>query len=364
LKKIGFWDPIIGKEEISNIKKVLENNYPNEGYLTKKFEKKVESVLKVKHGVAVSSGTASIFLALKSLGVDKDDEIIIPDLTFGATANAVLLIGCKLVLCDVDENLGFDLEKLKKKITKKTKAIIIVHISGRGTNIRQVLAICRKKKIFLIEDAAEAFFSKNNNDYLGTIGDIGCFSLTASKIITTGQGGIIVTNKTKIFEKLLLLKNQGIKGKSDGGNVIHRVAGFNFKFTNVQAAIGLAQLKTIKKRVRILKNNHLMYKKCLKQLNNVSLLKFKKEEVPLWNDCKVKQRDKLFSFLEKKKIICRKYWYPVHYHTPFKKFYDKSLQNTKILSKSLIWFPSSLNLLKKDIIFICKQIFIFYKIYE
>jgi len=148
LKKIGFWDPIIGKEEISNIKKVLENNYPNEGYLTKKFEKKVESVLKVKHGVAVSSGTASIFLALKSLGVDKDDEIIIPDLTFGATANAVLLIGCKLVLCDVDENLGFDLEKLKKKITKKTKAIIIVHISGRGTNIRQVLAICRKKKIF------------------------------------------------------------------------------------------------------------------------------------------------------------------------------------------------------------------------
>ena len=255
-KKINFWDPVIGNTEIKLIQKALKMNWPNEGIFTKLLEKKIENLINVKHAICVTSGTISIFLALKALGVRHGDEVIVPDITF-ATAMAVKLASAKLILVDVNKsNLSFDLKKLKKKINKKTKVIIPVHISGRAADMKNLKKIAKDKK-FLVEDAAEALLSKYKNRYLGTIGDLGCFSLTASKTITTGQGGIIVTNNTKLYNKIKLLKNQGIKGKSDGGNVKHNSVGFNFKFTNLQSAMGLAQIKSLKKRCIRLKKNQL-----------------------------------------------------------------------------------------------------------
>ena len=162
---------------------------------------------------------------------------------------AVTLTGAKLVLVDVkSETLSFNFKELNKKINKKTKAIIPVHISGRAAEMNLLMKISRKNKISIVEDAAEEFLSKYKGKYLGTIGKLGCFSLTASKTITTGQGGIVVTNNTDLYKKIKLLKNQGILGKSDGGNVIHKSIGWNFKYTNLQAAMGLAQISTIQKR--------------------------------------------------------------------------------------------------------------------
>ena len=363
-KKINFWDPVIGNQELKNIEKVLKMNWPNEGHYTFLLEKKIEKLLKVKHAVCVTSGTISIFLALKSLDIGPLDEVIVPDLTFGATAMAVKLTGAKLVIADINkDNLGFNLTELKKNINKKTKAIIPVHISGRAAEITQIKKIAKKNKIFIVEDAAEALLSKHKKKYLGTIGDLGCFSLTASKTITTGQGGIIVTNNSKLFKKIKLLKNQGIIGRSDGGNVRHSIVGYNFKFTNLQAAMGLAQIATLKTRALKLKNINSLYRKKLKYLEEIKVLDFDLSggEVPLWTDVyALKKRDQLIDYLKKNGIECRKFWYPLHLQKPFKDKNKKYQVATDIYNK-LFWLPSSMTLTEKKITSICNLIIKFYK---
>ena len=363
LNKVNFFEPVIGGREIENIKEVIKINWPNEGKFTKLFERKIEKKLKVKHAVCVTSGTISIFLSLKAIGVTSHDEVIVPDITFGATAMAVKLSGAKLVIADIDkESLSFDFQDLKKKINKKTKAIIPVHISGRGANMTLLKRLARKKRIYLVEDAAEALFSKYKNFFLGTIGDVGCFSLTASKIITTGQGGIIVTNNTKIYKKIKLLKNQGVLGQSDGGDVKHVTEGYNFKYTNLQAAMGLAQLDTLAKRASKLKKNNRLYRSKLKNIKDLKILNFNYSngEVPLWTDVYVKEnRNELISFLKKKGIICRKFWYPLHLQKPFKNSNTKVKASSKIYKK-LFWLPSSINLTEKKINHICNLIIRFF----
>tara|TARA_B100001248_G_C27389224_1_gene461401 strand:+ start:243 stop:1358 length:1116 start_codon:yes stop_codon:yes gene_type:complete len=363
-KKISFWDPIIGNKEIKSINSALKMNWPNEGKFTFEFERKIEKLLKVKHAICTTSGTISIFLALKSLDIGHNDEVIVPDITFGATAMAVKLVGAKLVIVDVNEkNFGFDLNKLEKNINKKTKAIIPVHISGRSAEMSKIMRIAKKRKIHVVEDAAEALLSKFKNKYLGTIGDLGCFSLTASKTITTGQGGIVVTNNSNLYKKIKLLKNQGILGKSDGGNVKHKTIGYNFKFTNLQAAMGIVQIETINQRATKLKKNNFFYKKKLKNVNEIKILDFdiKNGEVPLWTDAYAyKKRDKLIEFLKKNSIECRKFWYPLHLQKPFKEKNSKFKTSSKIYNK-LFWLPSSLNLNEKKITLVCNLIKKFYR---
>ena len=360
-KNINFWDPVIGSQEIKLINKALKMNWPNEGHFTSQFEKRIEKLLNVKHAICTTSGTISIFLALKAVGIKQNDEVIVPDVTFGATAMAVKLANAKLVIVDVNkENISFNLDDLKRKITKKTKVIIPVHISGRAADLNGIKKTIQKKKIYIIEDAAESLYSKYKNKFLGTIGDLGCFSLTASKTITTGQGGIIVTNNSNLNNKLRLLKNQGIKGKSDGGDVRHLSVGYNFKFTNLQSAMGIAQLASLKQRVIELKKINLLYRTKLKNLSQIKILEFKKGEVPLWTDAiALQKRDELIKFLKKNKVECRKFWFPLHLQKPFKKPSSHFKNSSKIYNK-LFWLPSSLKLKEKDIIYITNLIKKFY----
>ena len=277
---------------------------------------------------------------------------------------AVALTGAKMILVDVNkENLSFNLRELKKKINNKTKAIIPVHISGRSAEVGKIKSIIKGKKIFIIEDAAEALFSKHRGTFLGTIGDIGCFSLTASKTITTGQGGIIVTNSNKFFKNIKLLKNQGIVGKSDGGNVKHITIGYNFKFTNLQAAMGLAQIESLKKRTIKLINNNKIYRKKLSMVKEIRVLdfNFSDGEVPLWTDVfAYRKRDNLIEYLKKNGVECRKFWYPLHLQKPFKQHNNKFKVSSSIY-KNLFWLPSSLNLNLKQITYVCDLIKKFYQ---
>ena len=358
-KYINFAEPVIDIPlTLKMLKIALNKNFPGEGELVKKFETKISKLLKVKHVLTCSNGTASIFLALKSIGVKKGDEVLIPNITFQATANAVKLTGATPVLVDISpENLLMDPKDLKNKINKYSKAIIPVHVSGRGSNIKKILKIAKEKKISLIEDAAEAFMSKFEKKFLGTYGAIGCFSFAPNKIITTGQGGIVITNNSKIYKSLLRLKDQGrIKNKKQ---VEHQylTAGFNFKFTNLQAALGISQLKTIKKRVNILKYNYLFYQKNLSNKKDIKMLNFdlKKGELPLWVDIKIKNRVRFYDFLKKKKILCRFFWKPLNLTKPFRQSFKK-LKNSEKVKNKLMWLPSSLSMTKRDIKDICKEI--------
>mgnify|MGYP001156784736 CR=1 FL=1 len=358
-KKILLAEPYIeNKKTISLVKRVLRSNFPNEGKYTKLFERKISKLLGVRYAVATTSGTISIFLALKAVGIGEGDEVIVPNLTFPATANAVKLSGAKPILTDINNNnLLIDEKKLIKKINKKTKAIIPVHVSGRGSNIKEILKIAKRRKIFVIEDAAEAFMSKKNYKYLGTFGDLGCFSFAPNKIITTGQGGIIVTNNKLIYQNLCELKDQGRIGPTTGGEDKYNSVGYNFKYTNLQAALGLDQLRTINQRVNRLKNHYKFYKKNLIQNKKFKLIGFdlKNGELPLWTDVYSSKRNKLFKYLKDKRIFCRYFWHPLNTCKPYKQSFF-SLKNSKKLQGKLMWLPSSLNLKKKDLFKICNFI--------
>ena len=307
MKKINWWNPDFSKNKGSLLKKVLSSNFINEGKYTQKFENEISKLLNVRFCSLTTSGTIAIFLALRSLGVGNEDEVIVPNFTFIATANAVRLCGAKPVFVDIDENnLGMDPKKIEIKISKKTKAIVVVHVSGRSANLNKIISLSKKHNLKIVEDAAEALYSKyDKNSFLGTLGDVGCFSLSPNKIISTGQGGIIVTNKKNIYENIKKLKDQGRLSRGSGGDDVHDFEGYNFKFNDISAVIGLDQLKLIKKRKQKQIETFKFYKK---NLNNKILKIFNFNinnniELPLWIDATFTSKNlrSFFVYLQKKK---------------------------------------------------------------
>ncbi len=363
-KRIPWWEPRIGsKLEREYIEKVFTDNYANEGKLTTRFEEKIAKTLGVKHAVATTSGTNAIFLALKAAGVGYGDEVIVPDATFIATANAVTLTGATPILVDIDpEDLNISIKAVKAAITEKTKAIVPVHVTGRGADMENLLVLAREHNLIVVEDAAEAFFSKHKGKYLGTWGDAGCFSFSAAKTITTGQGGMIVTNNSELYEKLKPLKDQGRPMRGTGGDDAHNTIGFNFKYTDLQAAIGLGQFELVKKRTARMKKNYAMYKKSLKNIPgfNIFDIDVKQGGVPQWVDVLVDRRDELDKYLNSLNIDCRRYWKPIHQQKAYP-LSDKTFPNsTKYLPKAL-WLPSAFTLTDKDIETVIGHIKEFYK---
>jgi len=358
MKKINFSSPVINLDKSSKLFKIaIKNNFPNEGSLTNIFENKIKKILNVKYLIATTNGTSAIYLALKANGIGYGDEVIIPNITFPATANAVHMTGAKVVLADISKNnLLINLNSLKKNISKKTKAIIPVHISGRGNNIQEIMKIANKKKIKVIEDAAEAFGSKNKDKILGSFGICGCFSFAPNKIITTGQGGLVITNNKKVFLRIKQLKDQGRVNTFNEKNFYH-YRGFNFKFTDLQASIGISQIKDFSERKKKLLNIYKFYEKNLNQNKNFKLIGFdvKNGELPLWTDVYCDNSKKLYNFLKRKKINCRLFWDPINTMKPYKKKFI-NLNTSRILQNKLIWLPSYLNLKKNELKYICLNI--------
>jgi perosamine synthetase len=358
-KKIAWWTPEVGsKEEHRLVAKVLSDNYPNQGPVTRELEAQIAELLKVKYVSMTTSGTAALFLALRAAGVRPGDEVIVPDIAFIAAGNAVDLCGAKVVLVDVDpKTLTLSPSAFKKAITKKTKAVIPVHISGRGASMRSIKSIARKAGAAVVEDAAEAFMSKHEGTYLGTIGDVGCFSLAGNKTITSGQGGFVVTNNKQIYEQIKFLKNQGVTGVPTGGDDTHPVVGYNFKYTDLQAALALGQLSRLQKRLSRMKHTHELYKKGLRGISGLYVFPFDtdKGEVPQWTDVLVERRDELEEYLRQKNIECRKFWFPMHKHVPYKQPEGRFPISTKLNPKAL-WLPSAFTLTDKEVRYVVAEI--------
>tara|TARA_A100001015_G_C15015856_1_gene725470 strand:+ start:403 stop:1509 length:1107 start_codon:yes stop_codon:yes gene_type:complete len=353
MSQINFWDTQVGKKDLDFVKKSILLNYPNEGKFTKILENKIKKLLKVRYCLATPSCTLAIYLGLKSVGVGQKDEVLVPNLTFPATANAVLMSGAKVVLVDINPNtLNIDLKDLQKKINNKTKAIVPVHVTGRGCEVAGIKKIIKKKKkkIFIVEDAAEAFLSKKNNKYLGSHGDVGCFSLSPNKIFTSGQGGLLITNNKKIYNFAKVFKTQGRVGKTTGGNDKHISTGANLKFSNINAGLAISELNKVSYRKKKLIQNYNFYKRNLNIGENFKILKFNIDngELPLWTDVLCSKRDELYEFLKKRKIVCRRFWTPLSKGGLYSNQKHNSFKKTMLIEKKAMWLPSSFLMTKKQ----------------
>ena len=364
MKKIPWWEPRIdGPKEKELLGQVLKSNFPNDGDYTTQFEKEAARRLGSTYAVGVTSCTAAMFLALKALDIGHGDEVVVPDMTFIATANAVSMTGAKPVLVDVDTvMMTMAPESFLAAITSKTRAVMPVHVSGRAARMSEILKIAAEHNIYVVEDAAEAFLSKHNGRYLGTFGVMGCFSFSPPKTITMGQGGLVVTNDENIFFRLKELKDQGRPIRGTGGADIHNSVGYNFKLTNLQAALGFAQLDYVNERIARMVRNYELYRQSLRGINGFSFPGFDVAlgEVPQWTDAIVERRDELDEHLKTQGIECRRFWFPIHTQAPYKLPNDNFPHSTRLSPKAL-WLPSAFTLTDEDIETVCERIRTFLK---
>jgi len=245
--------PDIGNEELEEIIKVLSSKNLVQGEKVQQFEEVLSKYLNIKYCIAVSSGTAALHLALLSLGIGKEDQVIVPDFTFPATANAVELTGATPSFVDISlDSFCIDANKIEQAINGKTKVIMPVHEFGQCADMDKIMDIARKSNLKVVEDGACALGSSYKGKKAGTMGDLGCFSFHPRKIITTGEGGMIVTQEEELAKKIISLRNHGISYIN--GKTCFTQPGFNYRMTDIQAAMGIAQMKKLDKIIHLRKN--------------------------------------------------------------------------------------------------------------
>jgi len=360
---IRWFEPKFDKEDIEEVKKVIKNNYVNEGPKTKELEELLKNYLRVKYVILTINATAALFLVIKSEATRrniKDFEVIVPDMTMIATATAVDWAGGKPVLVDVKkEDLTIDASKIENKITSRTIAIIPVHVLGRSAEMNKIKEIAKKYNLLVIEDAAGALGSSNNNKPLGTIGDVGCFSLQSNKIITSGQGGIIATNDDRLFE---IIRRYRDFGRLTNKEFFHEAVGYNLKFNDLSAALAFSQFKKIEERKKLFLSQFNYYKRMLKEVNKITFFPLEEGEIPLWIDVIAERRDELYEFLAHNQIYCRKCWPAIHRNKPFNSYgRDSDFPNSSFASDNVIWLPNGPAIKFKYIDLICNKIKEFYE---
>lgn len=235
--------PIFGKQEEAAVTKVLRSGLLAQGKNVALFEKNFANFMEVRHGVATSNGTAALHLALLALGIGKGDEVITTSFSFVASTTAILHSGAKAVFVDIDpKTFNLDPSKIVEKITPRTKAILVVHLYGLPANMEEISKISKKYRLVIIEDACQAHGAAIDQKKVGTFGQIGCFSFYPTKNMTTGEGGMIITNNTALVDRARLLREHGMKK-----HYHHEILGFNYRMTELSAAIGIEQLKKLAK---------------------------------------------------------------------------------------------------------------------
>ena len=360
-RHIPFWQPQVGREELGLVAEVLESSFLNDGEVTDLFEKRLASVLGAKHVITTTSGTTALFAALVAVGIKPGDEVLVPDVTFIATANAVTMAGGTPMLVDVEpDTLTISPAAAAKAITRKTRAILPVHLSGRAADMNALGPLARRYDLRIIEDAAEAFGSRyHDGRSLGTIGEVGCFSFSPNKLITTGQGGAVATNDDGIASRLREIKDQGRPKRGTGGDDTHVSVGFNFKFTNLQAAVGIGQLEMFPGRRLRMREIYRHYVTQLRELENVRILGFAEGELPLWIDAICGARDQLDAHLQEQNIHGRRFWHPLHTQAPYRRP-DAQFPVSSAAARDAFWLPSSFLMADEQIDRVCGSIRSFY----
>lgn len=356
--------PEVKGNEWKYIKECLDTNWVSSvGSYVDKFENDFANFVEAKNAVVTMNGTAALELALRTLGVGQGDEVIVSSLTFISPVNTIRYVGAHPVFVDVCRNTWvMDAEKIEEIITPKTKAIIPVHIYGQPVDMDKIMRIAQKHNLFVIEDATESLGAVYKGKNVGTIGDIGCFSFNGNKLITTGAGGMLVTNDKKLGEKAKYLSTQ-TKTVLDNGAFYHEEVGYNFRMPNLLAAMGCAQLENAKEYLKAKREHAVLYNKLLNNIKGITL-PVERNEIRnvywlysiLVEEDYALTRDELITKLRENGIQSRPFFMPVHDMPPYKNYTHGDMSITNEIAQRGINLPSSVGLKEEDIQKICKII--------
>lgn len=369
---IGLSVPNLKGNELKYVTKAIETEWVSTaGPYVKEFEKMISEYVGMPEAVACQSGTSGIHLALQTLGVERGDEVIVPTLTFIAAVNPVKYLEAEPIFMDCDDSLTIDPDKLEKfcaeectvkndllinnKTGKIIKAIVVVHVFGNLADMEKILNMAKKYHVKVMEDATEALGSrfvsgKFAGRFAGTMGDIGVYSFNGNKIITTGGGGMIVSSNKAYLDKCRYLSTQC---KDDVLYFVHNEVGYNYRMTNIQAALGLAQLEQLEGFIEIKEENYKEY-----IANGLELLPFRKGTRPnYWfYSLLTKNRDSLIEALDEEKIQTRPIWKLNHTQKMYKSAQAYRIEKAEEFYDTIVNIPCSTNLKKADVDYVSEKI--------
>jgi len=348
--KVPVAEPDIGKDELKNVMEAVKSGWvSSKGPFIEEFEKKFSNYVGLKDGIATSNGTTALHLALAALGIGREDKVLVPSLAFVAVANAVMYTGAEPIFLESHPKYWcIDPSRIKEKIDNQTKAIIIVHLYGHPCDIDEIMRIAKDHRLYIIEDCAEAHGAEYKGKKVGSFGIINCFSFYGNKIITTGEGGMCLTNNGELASKMRILRDHGMIPDK---KYWHDVIGFNYRMTNLQAALGVAQLKKIDFLIDKKRQIATAYKRLLQDLDAVTPapeMPWAKNVYWLYSVLVKKAfRDKIIEHLKRQGIEARPFFHPIHILPPYKR--SLTLPVAEELSATGLNLPSGSRLSENQI---------------
>jgi perosamine synthetase len=357
-------EPWIDEREFLQIQQVLESAWLVEGPKTEEFERRFAAWVGCRHAVAVNNATVALYISLRSLGVGEGHEIILPDFTFIATLNAVTWTGARPVLTDIDERtFNIDPQKVREAITPRTRVVIPVHLYGQSADMEAIMDIARDHDLLVIEDASESIGCRFQGRHVGAWGQAGCFSFYGNKTITTGQGGMITTDDENVWRGCFALKNHG---RQDRGTFIHPQVGYNFAFTDLQAAVGLAQMSKLTEILRRKERNDNLYRKLLADVEGVRFPPGdpRCQAISWFTNILVDDPQALERHLAAADIGSRRLFYPLHRQPCYQGWFEDRYPATDRIYARGLSLPSSATLTTDQIEQVCGQIRVFLGIKE
>lgn len=344
-------EPWIDEAELKELKRVIDSTYITEGELTKEFEDMTRELTGARHAIAMTNGTMALFCCLKALGIGEGDEVIVPNLTFIATSNAVIMAGAKPIFCEIrGDTFCIDVNKAEALITPCTKAIIPVHLYGQASDMDDVMSFAHRFNLKVVEDAAQGVGVKFNGRHVGTFGDLGILSYYGNKTITCGEGGVVLTNDDNLARECYRLKNHGRDKK---GVFIHEHIGYNFSFTEMQAAVGVSQMKKLPKIIKRKADIQQRYVKELAGLDGFSQVYIDSRSSPVFwfTSFLADSADELSQALAEKEIQTRRFFYPLHLQPCYRDLIARNqdqFELSEIIYSKGISLPSAYNLTDEE----------------
>lgn len=372
--KIPLYKVHVDKDDVHSVSKVIKRGtFWAVGPEIEEFEKLLSNYTGSKYCLTFNSGTSALHASLLALGISKNDEILVPSFTFISTVNSVLMVNAIPKFVDIEEvTYGLDPLKTKKAISTKTKALIPVHYSGLPCKVSELKELAKLNNLFLIEDAAESLGASINNKKVGSFGDIGIFSFAGNKVLTTGEGGAIVTNSKKVYEKLKLIRSHGRLEKQNYFSSVEKpnysTLGYNWRMSSITAALGISQLNKLDKLISLRRKNAKYLSNKLKNIKQIKTPFESENNIHAYQMYTIRLststlRNKLKKFLQTKQIMSKVFFYPVHKTNFYKNFlsHNPILPITDSISNQVLTLPMYPSLQKDELNYISNSIHEFFE---